>query len=58
MRESCEAYSTAHFSRSVPDLSKSAGGNTVSIIACPVDRSENIKLTDKLRESEFFVDPA
>jgi len=42
VRESCDAY----FSRSVP------------IIACPIDCSENIKLTDKLRESEFGVDPA
>jgi hypothetical protein len=33
-------------------------GNTVSIIACPVDCSGNIKLTDKLRESEFVVDSA
>jgi len=29
-------------------------GNTVSIIACPVDYSENIKLTDQLGEFEFF----
>jgi hypothetical protein len=28
------------------------------IIACPVDCSENIKLTDKMSEFEFVVDPA
>jgi hypothetical protein len=39
-------------------LRTALAGNTVSIIAFPVDCSGNIKLTDKLRESEFFVDPA
>jgi hypothetical protein len=41
----------------LPTLRTALAGNTVSIIACPVDCSENIKLTDKLGEFEFVVDP-
>jgi acetolactate synthase-1/2/3 large subunit len=37
----------------LPTLRTALAGNTVSIIACPVDYSENIKLTDKLGEFEF-----
>jgi hypothetical protein len=39
-------------------LRTALAGKTVSIIACPVDCSEKIKLTDKLGECEFVVDPA
>jgi acetolactate synthase-1/2/3 large subunit len=42
----------------LPTLRTALAGNTVSIIACPVDYSENIKLTDKLGEFEFVVDAA
>ena len=38
----------------LPTLRTALAGNRVSIIACPVDYSENIKLTDKLGEFEFF----
>jgi acetolactate synthase-1/2/3 large subunit len=42
----------------LPTLRTALAGNTVSIIACPVDYSENIKLTDKLGGFEFVLDPA
>ena len=32
----------------LPTLRKALAGDGVSVIACPVDYSENIKLTDKL----------
>jgi acetolactate synthase-1/2/3 large subunit len=41
----------------LPTLRTALAGNTVSIISCPVDYSENIKLTDKLGEFEFVVEP-
>jgi acetolactate synthase I/II/III large subunit len=34
----------------LPTLQQALEEETVSIIACPVDYSENIKLTDKLGE--------
>jgi hypothetical protein len=42
----------------LPTLRTELAGNAVSIIAYSVDCSENIKLTDKLGECEFVVDPA
>jgi acetolactate synthase I/II/III large subunit len=39
----------------LPTLRTALAGDTVSIIACPVDYSENIKLTNKLGEFEFGV---
>jgi thiamine pyrophosphate-dependent acetolactate synthase large subunit-like protein len=41
----------------LPTLRTALAGNTVSIIACPVNYSENIKLTDKLGEFDGIVDP-
>jgi acetolactate synthase I/II/III large subunit len=32
----------------VPTLKRALGDNTVAIIDCPVDYSENMKLTEKL----------
>jgi acetolactate synthase-1/2/3 large subunit len=32
----------------LPTLQRALAANTVSIVACPVDASENIRLTDKL----------
>jgi acetolactate synthase-1/2/3 large subunit len=40
----------------LPTLQTALAADTVSIIACPVDYSENIKLTEKLGEFEFVVD--
>jgi acetolactate synthase I/II/III large subunit len=37
----------------LPTLRRALAANTVSIIACPVDYSENMKLTDKLGAFEF-----
>ena len=34
----------------LPSLQRALADDTVSIIACPVDSSENISLTDKLRK--------
>jgi hypothetical protein len=37
------------------DWLSALAGNTVSIVPCPVDYSENIKLTDELGEFEFVL---
>jgi acetolactate synthase-1/2/3 large subunit len=42
----------------LPTLRTALADSTVSIIACPVDYSENIKLTDKLGKFEFVAEPA
>ncbi|MGD1087446.1 MAG: acetolactate synthase large subunit [Verrucomicrobiota bacterium] len=42
----------------LPTLQSALADSTVSIIACPVDYSENIKLTDKLGRFEFVAGPA
>jgi acetolactate synthase I/II/III large subunit len=42
----------------LPTLRTALADNTVSIVACPVDYSENIKLTDKLGKFEFVAEPA
>ena len=41
----------------LPTLQRALLRDTVSIIACPVDYSENIKLTDKLGDFVFATDP-
>jgi hypothetical protein len=41
----------------LPILKTALADNTVSIIACQVEYSENAKLTDKLGEFEFVIDP-
>jgi acetolactate synthase-1/2/3 large subunit len=42
----------------LPTLQAALADNTVSIIACPVDYSENVKLTDKLGQLEFIIGSA
>jgi hypothetical protein len=41
----------------LPTLRTALADNTVSIIACQVEHSQNMKLTDEVGESEFVVDP-
>lgn len=38
-----------------PILSKALADDTVAIVDCPVDYSENMKLTKKLKELTFPV---
>lgn len=47
------AYLIEAADKLLPTLRTALAANTVSIIACPVDYSENMKLTDKLGGFEF-----
>jgi acetolactate synthase I/II/III large subunit len=40
----------------LPTLRTALASDTVSVIACPVDYAENLRLTEKLGEFEFVVD--
>jgi acetolactate synthase-1/2/3 large subunit len=42
----------------LPTLKTALADNSVSVIACPVDYSENMKLTDHLGAFEFGADPS
>ena len=52
-----EGYQIGDAGELLPTLRTALADNTVSIIACPVDYSENMKLTDKLGEFEFVPSP-
>jgi acetolactate synthase I/II/III large subunit len=43
-----KGYRIGHANDLLPTLKSALKDNTVSVITCPVDYSENIKLTDKL----------
>jgi hypothetical protein len=48
-----EGYQIGDAGELLLTLRTALADNTVSIIACPVDYSENMKLTDKLGEFQF-----
>jgi acetolactate synthase-1/2/3 large subunit len=48
-----KGYRVSHGSELLPILKQALGDNTVSIIDCPVDYSENLKLTERLGEMVF-----
>jgi acetolactate synthase-1/2/3 large subunit len=48
-----KGYRVNHASELMPILQESLSNNTVNIIDCPVDYSENLKLTAKLGEAVF-----
>jgi acetolactate synthase-1/2/3 large subunit len=50
-----KGYLIAAADELLPTLRTALAADTVSIIACPVDYSENIKLTNKLGDFEFGV---
>ena len=45
-----KGYRVEHAADLLPLLKQALADNTVSIIDCPVDYSENMKLTKKLKE--------
>jgi acetolactate synthase-1/2/3 large subunit len=48
-----KGYRVTQASELLPVLRQALSDNTVSIIDCPVDYSENLKLTEKLGETVF-----